>query len=470
MVCSGCASTMFDDCRYCPQCGQPTPLADHAGTAHAESETENAGQSRALTRYVPPSALTTALPETIQAALTQANLCRIRAHWDDAIEYCIEVLRAQPGNQTAHALLGDIYRDQNKLDDAIQWYRMAVDLRPNPTDEAKLQQSEERRARLAQSSAPRFTGKGLAVALNADGSVVGGTTNLMGVSPRRWLNGLTILSVAFTVVMVCLLVGMKYARPAKPPVTQTTAALPKPMPSAASSPLPPATVAPPALSSANINKSHRAGSGFLPDNSILREAPKSAGSSPLPGWEAKSASSKPLNLPPAPVLSVKPLPSPPKAEPEAASEERPRVATTRPESGSMALAEGMRLAKMHRDTTTGAVSLLITSPLPAAAALDVTAREKIVRNVYRAARAFFAANEGSRIVVYVQAGQDANRGGPTLLLAEIDRTAAQLHNPDTDPLERLESGLLSLRVADSAQAAGTPTPPPGNLILSSGDA
>ena len=70
MVCSGCASTMFDDCRYCPQCGQPTPLGEHAATARTESDSEadDANLSRALTRYVAPAPLTTTLPETIQAA------------------------------------------------------------------------------------------------------------------------------------------------------------------------------------------------------------------------------------------------------------------------------------------------------------------------------------------------------------------------------------------------------------------
>ena len=38
----------------------------------------------------------------------------------------MRVLRSQPGNADAHSLLGDIYRDQGAIDDAIQWYRMAV--------------------------------------------------------------------------------------------------------------------------------------------------------------------------------------------------------------------------------------------------------------------------------------------------------------------------------------------------------
>src|SRR5688500_15767393 len=129
MTCSGCRVAISDDCRYCPQCGQPTLLADDGDTAAQPDLFPNGvGENVALTRYVPASPLTGTLPPALQAALTQANLCRIRRQWEEAIEYCITVLRAQPGNQTAHALLGDIYRDQCKIDDAIQWYRMAVDL------------------------------------------------------------------------------------------------------------------------------------------------------------------------------------------------------------------------------------------------------------------------------------------------------------------------------------------------------
>ena len=173
MICSGCASSMSDDCRYCPQCGSPTALADVEAAALVEeaySLAEDSDQSFALTRYKGHASLTEILPKSLQSALTQANLCRIRRQWEEAIEYCITVLRAQPGNQTAHSLLGDIYRDQGKLDDAIQWYRMAVDLGANPTDEGKLRQLERERARANRLQDTRFGGQGLSVALNAETS------------------------------------------------------------------------------------------------------------------------------------------------------------------------------------------------------------------------------------------------------------------------------------------------------------
>jgi len=60
--------------------------------------------------------------------LAAANLLRIRRQWDDATAKCIEVLRKYPNNASAHSLLGDIYRDQGMLRDAIEWYKLALEL------------------------------------------------------------------------------------------------------------------------------------------------------------------------------------------------------------------------------------------------------------------------------------------------------------------------------------------------------
>ncbi len=71
--------------------------------------------------------------------LAAANLLRIRRQWDDATAKCIEVLRKYPNNASAHSLLGDIYRDQGMLRDAIEWYKLALELDPTSrADRAKL--------------------------------------------------------------------------------------------------------------------------------------------------------------------------------------------------------------------------------------------------------------------------------------------------------------------------------------------
>ena len=78
-------------------------------------------------------------PFSVGPLLARANLLRMRGQWDEAIAACTEALRQTPDSPTAHALLGDIYEAQGKLDDALQWFSMAVELDPNnPADRAKF--------------------------------------------------------------------------------------------------------------------------------------------------------------------------------------------------------------------------------------------------------------------------------------------------------------------------------------------
>src|SRR5476651_2171431 len=75
----------------------------------------------------------------VYALLAQANLLRIRGAWQEAVDKCMAAMRIIPGNCAAQSLLGDIYENQGKFDDAIQWYRMALDSNPSSiADKAKL--------------------------------------------------------------------------------------------------------------------------------------------------------------------------------------------------------------------------------------------------------------------------------------------------------------------------------------------
>ena len=77
--------------------------------------------------------------EQAATLLTQANLHRLRRQWDEATTCCMQVLYHEPENWSAHALLGDIYADQNRPDEAIQWYCMTLDIRPeSPSVREKL--------------------------------------------------------------------------------------------------------------------------------------------------------------------------------------------------------------------------------------------------------------------------------------------------------------------------------------------
>jgi hypothetical protein len=79
--------------------------------------------------------------------LARANLLRMQGRYDEAIEVCRRIMGRFPSNETVHALLGDIYADQGKLEDAIQWYELLVELAPtNVHYNAKLHNLRAMRA------------------------------------------------------------------------------------------------------------------------------------------------------------------------------------------------------------------------------------------------------------------------------------------------------------------------------------
>ena len=206
MMCPRCTALIADDYLYCPRCGQSTAPRGSADNSPASvggsspvstADTASGPNGKAGVSGLKPGffALT---EEEVSSLLGQANLLRVRSHWDDATEACVTVLRAQPGNATAHSLLGDIYRDQGNPEEAVQWYRMAVDLHPNAVDESKLRQMDEERAIRA---AEKAGVKSLSAAAIASAGVPGGTSALMGLSPRRWLNAITVAALAFLAIM-----------------------------------------------------------------------------------------------------------------------------------------------------------------------------------------------------------------------------------------------------------------------------
>jgi hypothetical protein len=77
--------------------------------------------------------------QEVDALLAQANLLRIRGKVPAAIDCCMAVMRICPGNVSAQGLLGDIYEAQGNIDEAVLWFRMALDANPNSaTDKQKL--------------------------------------------------------------------------------------------------------------------------------------------------------------------------------------------------------------------------------------------------------------------------------------------------------------------------------------------
>jgi tetratricopeptide (TPR) repeat protein len=83
-------------------------------------------------------------PAEIGPRLARANLLRMRGRWAEAADECVAALRQAPDHPTAHSLLGDIYQDQGRPDEARHWYHLALELNPaSEADRAKLQRAEE---------------------------------------------------------------------------------------------------------------------------------------------------------------------------------------------------------------------------------------------------------------------------------------------------------------------------------------
>lgn len=78
--------------------------------------------------------------------LAQTNLLRMRGEYKDAAHVCLSILKRYPHNVTAHALLGDIYAEQGDLEQAAEWYEMALDL--SPSAEAERAKLAEIRAKI----------------------------------------------------------------------------------------------------------------------------------------------------------------------------------------------------------------------------------------------------------------------------------------------------------------------------------
>lgn len=77
----------------------------------------------------------------IYLMLVTANVLRLRRQYALAQAKCSDVLERDPDNAAAYSVLGSIARDQGKLRDAIEWYKMA--LARNPRSAADRRATEE---------------------------------------------------------------------------------------------------------------------------------------------------------------------------------------------------------------------------------------------------------------------------------------------------------------------------------------
>ena len=132
---------------------------------------------------------------SLEYLLAQANLFRMQAKWEEAEKKCIEILRKDPNNYDAHSLLGDIYRDQGRYEDAAQWYQLALDLNP------ESQKEPEKLAQLKELCAKNQS------SMDEESSIIlDRTQRIIGITPSVWLKGLTVMSVVFMVIVVVFLI------------------------------------------------------------------------------------------------------------------------------------------------------------------------------------------------------------------------------------------------------------------------
>jgi hypothetical protein len=488
MRCQTCASEITEDSRYCSRCGVEVATgsiapddrtAHHGGSALvvASAAVPERLSGRALTGLVAedgqPDRETSGGPTAYSASkrlnahsvhnlLTQANLYRMRGQFTEAIDCCVAVLRVQSGNTTAHSLLGDIYRDQGKPDDAIQWYRMALDLRPNPSDQAKLTALERQRQQAVASGRGR---KGRGVASNADplAAATGlntGTTNLMGLSPRLWLRGIWIASLSFLAIVLIALIAMRS------PQGHLATAKGKSGITTSGGFGGNSTVLPP-LNSQRFSGLSAASSHV---GNALSAAQPSGGSQlqHLPANGAANATATGPTLPTAPVTNVRPMAT--QGDTGLAADRAPRdgsIGETHDMLQPMALTDNLRLGEV-RYIGNNTAAVFVNAPQELTADFGDNTREMLIRNVYRAARTVFAQNSAyMHLNVFVQAQVPSAGGDAVLLEAGVDRQAATAAAPDTEPLNSLVTRLQSVKWAGPLSAGNTSV---GNISVGNGSA
>ena len=98
-LCDKCFSVMKPDSTFCEECGAPFG--------------ENPGSDSIV------------YPE-----IARANLLRLKGSLAEAETVCLGVLKRFPNNPAANGMMGDLCFEAGKLENAKQWYEMALELTP----------------------------------------------------------------------------------------------------------------------------------------------------------------------------------------------------------------------------------------------------------------------------------------------------------------------------------------------------
>src|SRR5690606_26961020 len=98
-LCDKCCSVLTPEATFCEECGAPL------------------GES--------PGSDSIVYPE-----IARANLLRLKGNLAEAETVCLAVLKRFPNNPAANGMMGDLCFEAGKLEDARQWYEMALELTP----------------------------------------------------------------------------------------------------------------------------------------------------------------------------------------------------------------------------------------------------------------------------------------------------------------------------------------------------
>ncbi|HLV81854.1 MAG TPA: zinc-ribbon domain-containing protein [Chthonomonadaceae bacterium] len=481
MQCPRCGASVSDDFRFCPHCGQertaleaapsqtkqaaaaPAAVRQSAETlapAAASAEVAPAGDARAASdtgRLAPQDSLGSAPAgasdkDAVRTLLSQANLYRLRGLWAGAVDRCIAVLKIQPDNHTAHSLLGDIYRDQDKIEDAIQWYRMAIQLRPNPSDEAKLKQMERERARqqrAAESRARAEAARTRTSPVSAGATAATGTAALLGISPRRWLRGMTLVSVAFLMVVIIALIALQMNRNH----TAASASLDNfPNTTRQAQPLPPAQRTSLAANTPTLDSGAGAdgspsekvvsGGGMPPDHPDSAAASTTSSTSRKARADAAKQKSR-INqsVTTASVLDTQPA----QVGPGFVLYENLTLPPD-PSAVQVKLPGGLQLAEVRMESGSTCY-ITINAPSSFRKRMDEDrVRALMIRTVYRASRSIFHVlqNASMAFVIFKTPG-DTNE----LMRSEIDRSTALSNNPDSQTALALQQRLIMVNFSNN---------------------
>lgn len=112
--------------------------------------------------------------------LGKAHLLRLRGDLSAAIDQCLTVLKKNPDHHEAHVMLGDLHAEAGSLDQAAEWYELALDLRPDAEgDKVKLAAVRDRLR--AQETEARIESLGLPPERNSTPMLAGGLLALVAV-------------------------------------------------------------------------------------------------------------------------------------------------------------------------------------------------------------------------------------------------------------------------------------------------